>query len=553
MHLPWRFRGRLIMGAVVVVALAAGAAAYASIATRGTHVTASVTPATAVHAGMKSGQVTGHRVTGQTYAKAPAPTAAQLKAVMSASKEETAPAPNRVTTNAGPTGPAVAAPNSPRAADSDYKRFLFRALPVSSIVGGSGYSSFTNEPSVAKAGKDIFMTGNWYAGYSHNHTGSWTFLNPFTIFGSGFCCDQVTIYDKTHDRVYWLLQYGNHLTVANSSSNNLASWCSYNFYSTTIGQASTTALDFNDVMVGTRNLYFTTNIFPTSGGYGSEIVRLPLEQMSTCSSVGFNYYSQLDSFTWRLVQGSDDRAYWGSDWDPTGARPNGSSFRVFWWDENSGTIHWNNYNISPFAFYTRNTGQYCGSQDGVVKNWCQYADSRVLGAYRANGLIGFSMNAKQGGGFPFPYTVRYYFRESNLAYLSRTNLWASWGALQFLSMAPNSRGHVGGTYSWGGGTSTTHYYPGTATLTEDDVTPNQPWTNDFALYGGGNTCTYGGLYRWGDYLTTRPNDTADTTWIGTGFRIYGGNCGAAGAYTQPVLLIWGRSRDTGDYNRWTNK
>ncbi len=347
MHLPWRFRGRLIMGAVVVVALAAGAAAYASIATRGTHVTASVTPATAVHAGMKSGQVTGHRVTGQTYAKAPAPTAAQLKAVMSASKEETAPAPNRVTTNAGPTGPAVAAPNSPRAADSDYKRFLFRALPVSSIVGGSGYSSFTNEPSVAKAGKDIFMTGNWYAGYSHNHTGSWTFLNPFTIFGSGFCCDQVTIYDKTHDRVYWLLQYGNHLTVANSSSNNLASWCSYNFYSTTIGQASTTALDFNDVMVGTRNLYFTTNIFPTSGGYGSEIVRLPLEQMSTCSSVGFNYYSQLDSFTWRLVQGSDDRAYWGSDWDPTGARPNGSSFRVFWWDENSGTIHWNNYNISP--------------------------------------------------------------------------------------------------------------------------------------------------------------------------------------------------------------
>jgi hypothetical protein len=392
------------------------------------------------------------------------------------------------------------------------------------------------------------MTGNWYAAYSKNLGTNWTFLNPFTLFGNGFCCDQVAIYDKTHDTVYWMLQFSDHLVVANSPSKSLTSWCYYDFYPGTIGQASGTALDFNDVMIGTEDLYFTTNIFPTSG-YGSEIVRIPLEGMNSCGSIGFNYYSQLDSFTWRLVQGSNDRAYWGSDWDPTGARPNGSSFRLFWWDESSNTIFWNNYTINAFAFYVRNSGQNCASQDGVVKNWCQYADSRTLGAYRASGVIGFSMNAEQGGFAPFPYTVREYFRESDLAYLGNTNLWATSWAIQFLSLAPNSKGHVGGSYAWGGGTGTAHYFPGSATMVEDDITPNQPWTNDFWMHGQGNTCTYGGIYRWGDYLTTRANDAADTTWVGTAFKEVK-NCGTTGSYTQPALVFFGRQRDQGDFNRW---
>ena len=177
------------------------------------------------------------------------------------------------------------------------------------------------------------------------------------------------------------------------------------------------------------------------------------------------------------------------------------------------------------------------------------ADSRTLGAYRANGVIGFSMNAKQGGFAPFPYTVREYFRESDLAYLGHSNLYCTTCAIQFLALAPNSRGHVGGSYSWGGGTGTTHYYPGSATLVEDDVSPNQPWTNDFWQSGAGNTCTYGGLYRWGDYLTVRPNDAADTTWVGTGFREIR-SCGTTGSYTQPTLIFFGRTRDTGDFNRW---
>jgi hypothetical protein len=558
-------RGRLARAlrahrrAFVILAVAAltpviAATAYATVRlTSGGSFNGSVEPSTAQSAvAAGGGQVTGTRVEAQTYATAPLPTPAQAQSLLEIA-DENVPAPNRIGQNGGDPGPAVAGPTaispSTVSADADYKRFKTANLPTASIVGGASYSSFTNEPSVGNNGKQWFVTGNWYAALTHDSGSNWTFLNPFSIFGSGFCCDQVVVYDKTHDQMYWLAQFSDHLVVANSAGTNLSSWCYYNFYPTSIGQASSTALDFNDVMIGTKFLYFTTNIFPTSG-YGSEIVRLPLEGMSTCGGISYNYYSQLDSFGWRLVQGSNDRAYWGSDWDPTGSRPNGTSFRLFWWDESSGSIFWNNYTINSFAFYTRSSGQNCGSQDGVVKNWCAYADSRVLGAYRANGVIGFSMNASQGGFATFPYTVREYFRESDLAYLGNSNLYANGFAIQFLALAPNAKGHVGGTYSWGGGTGTTDYYPGSATLVDDDVTPNQPWTNDFYQPGGGNTCTYGGIYRWGDYLTVRPNTAADGTWIGTGFKEAKGSCGVAGNITQPTVVIFGRARDNGDYLRW---
>jgi hypothetical protein len=549
---------RLILIAAATVALVAAAAAYAvHVTAQPAKFTGSVAPTNVSHQATAStgylGGPAAHRVTARAYERAPQPSARELRRLTAGLNEESAPAPNRVAVNAPNTGPAVRAPDTPTQADADYKAYTAHNLPTSSIVGGPTYSSFTNEPSVAKAGNNALMTGNWYAAYSTDATASWHFLNPFAIFGSGFCCDQVTLYDKTHDRVYWILQYGDHLAIANAPSTNLTSWCYYNFSAATIGQPSTTSLDFNDAMIGQKNLYLTTNIFPSGGGYGSEIVRLPLEPMSSCAGFGFNYYAQLNSFGWRLAQGSVDRAYWGADWDPTGARANGSNFRVFYWDESSGTIFFYDRAIDPFAFYTRNSGQNCGSADLAVKNWCQYADSRVLGAYRANGVVGFSMNAKQGGSFPYPYTVREYFRESDLAYLGHSNLWAGWSALQFLSLSPNSKGHLGGTFYWGGASSTTHYFPATASLIDDDITPNQPWTVSFWPHSGaGNTCTYSGLYRWGDYSTTRTNDAADTTWIGTGYREIG-NCGTAGSYSQPTVVTFGRARDMGDINRWAAK
>ena len=342
----------------------------------------------------------------------------------------------------GPTAPPLAPPISGvsdvSAMPGDF--IIFRDSVIPNAV-----SSFVQEPSTSANGKNVFQVGNWYAARSFDNGATWSFLDPFSIFGPDFCCDQVTVYDPGRDRQFWLLQYGDHLAIAHSSGTDLfTNWCVYNIDPTWIGQPATTALDYNDLALGTNFLYLTTNIFPAAGGAGSAILRLPIDALITCGAFGYNYTVHTDSFTFKPVQGAQDVMYWGSNW----GQVDGQSFRVYSWAENSGTYFWFDRTIDPFTFMYRNSGQNCGSTDGVVTNWCQFADSRVLSGYRANGILGFSFNASQGSGFP--YSRRVYFRESDIAYLGSASLWADWTAIQYLQLTPNARGHVGGVFAWGG-------------------------------------------------------------------------------------------------------
>ncbi len=173
------------------------------------------------------------------------------------------------------------------------------------------------------------------------------------------------------------------------------------------------------------------------------------------------------------------------------------------------------------------------------KERCAFSDSRVLGGYRANGVIGFSFNAKQDGAHPFPYTRRVYFNEADLSYSGSTDLWAPNAALLFLSLSPNWTGDVGGSFAFGGGTGTDHFFPGGAVLIEDAITPSPPWDVAFFLFGEGNTCTSSGLPRWGDYLTVRPNYPDPASWVATNYAIKGGNCGAGGV-SEPHNVAFGR-------------
>lgn len=428
----------------------------------------------------------------------------------------------------GALNPAAAAPDGVSTLATSVLRDS--TIPASGISGGSTYASYTQEPSTDANGSNIFQTGNWYATRSTDGGSTWSYLDPFTMFGSGFCCDQVTQYDPATGRQFWLLQYSDHLVLANASASGTGAftgWCYWNITPGWFGLASGTALDYNDMTIGNSNVYVSTNYFPSGGGSGSGLLRLPKVAMGNCQGFNYNYVTRTDSFTFKLVPGSTDTLYWGSNWGQT----NGSSFRVYAWPESSGSYSYWDRTVASYSFFTRNSGQNCGSTDGVVANWCQYADSRVLGAYRANGVLGFSFNAKQDGSHPFPYTRIVWFNESDKSYIGAGDVWGSWGAIQFMSLAPNSSGRVGGAFAWGGGTDGTHYYPGSAVYSTGASTiENNP---NYYLWGDGNTCTYNGLYRWGDYLTTRTYKANPSTWLATGWAIKGGNCGSSGAYAQP--------------------
>ncbi|HET9655489.1 MAG TPA: hypothetical protein VFP72_09050 [Kineosporiaceae bacterium] len=402
-------------------------------------------------------------------------------------------------------------------------------IPNSAIKGGTSFLSSTQEPSTDANGGNIFQTGNWYATRSTNNGATWNYLDPFTLFGSGFCCDQVAQYDAATGRQFWVLQFSDHLVLANASASGsgaFTNWCYWNIDATWYGLPAGTTLDYNDMTIGDSNVYISSNYFGSSST-GAALLRLPKAPMSTCS--GFTYYriNRSDNFTFKLVPGSTSTLYFGSNWGQT----NGSSFRLFAWPESSGSYSYWDRTVTSYGFYTRNSGQNCASADGVVSNWCQFADSRVLGAYLSSGTIAFSFNAKQDGSHPFPYTRIVRFRESDKAYLSSSDMWGSWGALQFLSLAPNSTGLAGGVVAWGGGTGTTHYYPGSATYS----TPANSLAlgPNYFLGGAGNPCTSGGIPRWGDYLTVRTYKADTRQWIGAGYAMHGGSCGSTGAYPEP--------------------
>ena len=439
---------------------------------------------------------------------------------------------------------------SPTVAPNASTDFVSAQLTLPAATAG-GFSAVT-EPSGDDAGQYRFHTGNWFAAFSVNRGVNWSYLNPFTIFGSGFCCDQVAIYDTGRNAWFWLLQYTDGSLRLAVSTNNLASWCAYTITPATTG--FTGEIDYNDLALGTNFIYVVSNIFPAAGGQGSQVIRMPLDSLTTCGAWSGNYFrSETLGFTWKPVAGANDAMYWGTNWFGT----LGSSFRVFKWQENSSGLAWFDRTLgTTFSFFTRNSGQNCAGTGGVVQNWCQFADSRVLGGARYQAVDGqsyvvFSFNAGQGGPFslPNPYTERAYFRESDLNYVASDRLFGSTTAFQFMSMATDARGHIGMTAMWGGGSS--NFYPGGIVVLQDDVSPNQPWASVFHSFGSGNPCTQGGLYRTGDYTTTRPFRPADKSFMGYNFN-FSANAGDCGSFAPMRVnaVRFGRSRDLPGIARW---
>lgn len=443
------------------------------------------------------------------------------------------------------------ATEEPSAMPQDFTIFRDKVIPASGISGGYGSSSYTMEPSSGNNGKYVFMTGNWYASRSTDNGATWGFVDPYTIFGSwGFCCDQVTLYDASRNRQFWLLQ-GDGLTLAVSNGNDLANWCYYRIDSSWFGQPASVDIDYNDMAIGEKYLYITSNLFPAVGS-GAGLLRLPIDALASCSGFGYGYTTWMPpnwSFTWKPVQGATNVMYWASNWNYDLAA--GSTIRVFRWAEDSGSYNWSDKTINAFPWMDRSGGQNCTS-GGVVNNWCQWNDSRVKGGALARGVLYFAIDASQGGGFVYPYSRIVKVGEADMSYLGDIDVNASWGPIQYVTLSPNAHGDLGLAWAWSGTAGASSYYPSTSVGLLDDYSPGYP-ENAYFLYGAGNTCQYSGIWRWGDYLTVRPFLPAGDVFVGAAYAIKGNNCGGAGWYAEPHHVVFGRARDTGSYRRWKTK
>jgi len=454
-------------------------------------------------------------VDGLTPAAQRAPTAGELAFARAESARRPLTGPTPVTAKvtepaAGISSPPVDPSGTPAAAAPVIVR--------NTVVPTSGQTSTISEPSTDQLNADIFQTSNWTAQFSHNNGTSWTSLNPFTIFGSGFCCDQVTVRDTRRARQLWLLQYGDHLTLASSGTTNMASWCTYTLTPQAIlGRPAGEAFDYNDLAIGNSFLYLTSNLFRGNTFTGTALIRFNLDNLSACQTAGFSRIVRTDLFTLKVAQRTTDVAFAASTSLNSGT---GTTLRILTWPENSNIITTTNRAIAAFSYMSNNSGQSCASADGVVNNWCQRTDSRILGAARGDGKVRFSFNVKQtGAARPFPYTRMETFRESDLALLTNQDLFGTTVAHLYASMAPDARGHIGYIDSFGGGTGAVHFFPGALIGIVDSQAPDFPGSTNFFLFGSGGGCLNAadGLRRWGDYNTARGGGTPAGTWTASGW------------------------------------
>jgi hypothetical protein len=436
---------------------------------------------------------------------------------------------------------------------------VFKTAPVPASCSSSCAQSTVNEPDTANSGKYIVQTSNWDIAYTTDGGASsptWLYQNPYSL-DPQFCCDQTLTYVPSRNRfIYEGLDLGSGsqtgFVIGAAKGQSPASWCLYHFTGASFGGTAGDILDYPKIAYSNNYLYVTWNEYNSAGSawLRTGLARFPLDPLASCAGFSYNYLTRTDNFTFGLTYGhsSLDAFYWVSNWYTSGSG-SGSSERIFYWPENIGSYFFKDVGVTAYNF----AGGSCASQDGVVTNWCSRLDprwetawisraeynARANSAFAGDTILGVAITAGPGGGDPFPYVIYEYFKLNALTFIQTSATFNDGFAFAYPGCAPDSHGYVGCTMSWGGGTGTTHYYPGGLILLQDNVNPTQPWAYDFNLYGAGNASA------WGDYMVTQPFEPSAEPFLTTEWSVN------SGGTVVPEVVIWGRGREDG-YFRWAN-
>lgn len=407
-------------------------------------------------------------------------------------------------------------------------------------VSPAGFSSNINEPAVAPAGSNVFMTWNWYAALSVDGGLTWDGINPYADFPN-FCCDQDTLYDRARDMILWYRQGiadggGNNEVKLSRSTNGGATWCTYTISGSTIGFAGNW-YDYPHLALSNDYVYITTNMFDAAGNFQRMVLmRWPLDAIQTCSGVSFNFWTNTTGWTWTPVQGAREVMYLGDQIN------SGGTFRIYTQPEANTTLTFVDRAIAAWTFTNRDGT--CTVLGGT--NPCARADQRITagvlanntaGGQLTNGALTFFWNVKQGGAFPFPYVEAATFTESTKTYIRRPFIWNSGFAFHWAAASSNARGDIGVTVY--------RFQPDLRPIVygalDDDFVGDPPGWSIVAL---GTSAGNPSASSWGDYSRVRPYLPGG---LAFGAAVYTKN---ASNVSEPRFVIFGRERDGRSVRRW---
>jgi hypothetical protein len=412
---------------------------------------------------------------------------------------------------------------------------LFHNIGLTDANTG-GQTSNVGEPSVANNGREILLSGNWYATASLDAGTSWSFMSPYNTLppvDGGFCCDQIVHYDRSRDLLFWLLQYAvdggtNTLRIAVKQGATLGNdqWHWWDFRPETTNPAwAGQEFDYPDLEVSNNFLYMTTNTFRIEDEdfTQSVIFRIPLDELAAGDVLNHRHWSS-ENFSLRCTRGSRDTMYFAS-------HNSLNQVRVFSWPESADDVTFQDVDISAWS-----AGDYqAPGPDGA--NWLGRCDPRITGAWVGNGVIGLAWSANQRATRPFPYVRVVRIAADTMTVVDDADIWSANHAYAYPDACPNDRGHVGITLFRGGGDR----HPGHVVGVWDD------FSNGWQLVATADG-THGPIDRkWGDYLACRRRSPDGLTWIATGYTLQGGGTRDS---IEPRVVHFGRRRDEPAAMRW---
>jgi len=393
---------------------------------------------------------------------------------------------------------------------------VIKNFPVTGFVS----TTTVGDTSLASNGDLVFYTGNWYAARSTDGGASWAYADPSNGMDD-FCCDQDVVYDNNHDIFLWYRQGIPHSNGVNQFllgvSNDALTWTFYSIRPTDLDRTWTNqTFDSPQLALTARFLYITSDVFDGANPPNFKhtiIQRWDLNQLSSRSSVKVMTKFLDNEFHLSPVQGAFDKMYFA-------VHHSNTQMYIYRWLDSSPEIR-------PGDTFARKIPAWTyGNPSGAPMNcpdpapdhrdWCQHADSRILGGWIADGKVGFIWNAKQDGTYPFPHlNIAVFKDDAILDYVSSPILWSTEGAYLYGYISPPPHlvpRPLALVAQYGGGGS----FP---TSILGFVNLNNP-TNPFEVYSVA-VGTHGAT-EWGDYLRVRlhyPTSIVSPSWIASGYTM----------------------------------
>ena len=398
----------------------------------------------------------------------------------------------------------------------------------------------------ADSGAVVMLTGNKYVQYSTDGGLNFTTLNPTTIFpntlAGGFCCDQIVQYIPSIDRFVWLLQYSrtggtNAYRIAAASpqqiiNSNCTAWTYWDLTSATFN-LGTDWMDYPSLAVGNNFIYLSCDA--ANAGGGLLVVRIPLSEIQSSSTINMQYTNHADSVDARgsnVSQNTLDEVFWAGNVD-------NSTIRIWNMKENSGSYSWRDVDVSNWP----NNNLASNGPNG--NNWLdynltaagwQFPDDAVIGITRRGNELWLAWTASNGKAitdsgvsvgfdFPHPHVQLVKINIDNYSLIEQMQIWNPDHAFAYPSLATNSENEVGITLGWGGG----------GTFNANSAVGIM---GDFVVwFRNDSTWTH---TRWGDYVTVRRASPDERLFAGFGYVIYQDATAAAGYRFDPYYVLFGR-------------